>query len=138
MKLITDTDECSTGELKELRCQLDIWRRQQGGRARLPEAVWSSAAALARRLGVSQVCRALRLNYNKLNRLTAQAAADRDNGPPKTTFVELALEGLKGSESSHGYRAEISDGTGDRMTLHLGGDVNAVVALAESFWRRKG
>jgi len=44
------------------------------------------------------------------------------------------LEGLKGSESAHGYRAEISDGTGDRMTLHLGGDVNAVVALAESFW----
>jgi len=87
MKLITDTDECSTVELKELRCQLDIWRRKQGGRARLPEAVWSSAAALARRLGVSQVFRALRLNYYKLNRLTAQAAADRHDCPPRRIGV---------------------------------------------------
>src|ERR1700738_729839 len=98
MKSTRKADEFSTGDLKELQGQLSIWRRQQAGRTQLPEAVWRSAAALALRLGVSQVCRTLRLNYYKLNRLTARATVGPPDAPLKTTFVELALGDRKDPE----------------------------------------
>jgi hypothetical protein len=134
---ITEAGEFSTRELDELQSQLDLWRGEQGKRARLPESVWRAAAELARRLGVSPVSRSLRLNYHKLNRRTAQAKDGPQDAPTRATFVELAVGGLKGPDGNHEYRAELGDATIDRLTFHLGGDVRAVVALAESFWRRK-
>ena len=136
MKSTTEAEEFSTSDLKELQGRLNVWRRQQRKRAGLPEGVWIAAAALARRLGVSQVSRALRLNYYKLNRRTAQTGERPQDLATRTTFVELSLGGAKGPEGNHGYRAEMGDATTDKLTLHLGGDVSAVVALAQSFWRR--
>ena len=136
MKLTTPGNEFFTNDLNELRAQLEAWRRKQPGRARLPEAIWRSAATLARDLGISRVSRALRLNYYKLNRRTARAAGCPQDLATKTTFVELSMDGPKGSNGNHGYRVEMSDATTDKLTLDLGGDVKAVVALAESFWRR--
>ena len=63
MKSTTEAGEFSTSDLKELQGQLNVWRRQQRKRAGLPEGVWIAAAALALRLGVSRVSRALRLNF---------------------------------------------------------------------------
>ena len=137
MKSTIEADEFSTRDLNALQKQLDTWRGQQRQRARLPEAVWRSAAALARHLGVGPVSRRLRLNFYKLNRRTAQATDCPEDSTPRATFVELALDGPKGPEGNHGYRAEMGEGTTDKLTLYLGADVRAVVALAESFWRRK-
>ncbi len=137
MKSTTEADGFSTRDLNELQGQLNAWRRQQRKRAPLPEAVWRSAAALARRLGVSPDSRTLRLNYYKLTRRTAQAGDRPQDLPTRTTFVELSLGDPKGPDGSHEYRAEMGEATTDKLTLHLGGDVSAVVALAESFWRRK-
>lgn len=127
------TIEFSTTNLTELQAQLTAWRRKQPGRPRLPEAVWMAAAELARSLGASHVSRALQLDYYKLNRLAARAGYCPAL-PAPATFVELAL-GPHGLEGSNGYRAEAGNGTTDKLTLHLGRDVSAVVALAEAFWR---
>jgi hypothetical protein len=35
-----------------------------------------------------------------------------------------------------GYRAEVRAGTAATLTLHLGRDVDAVVAVVQAFWRR--
>src|SRR5258708_24023360 len=136
MKSIMRADEFSTGDLNRLQGQLALWRGKQRERAPLPEAVWRAAAALAQSLGVSRVSRALRLNYEKLNRWTAQDADRPQDVPTRATFVELAVGDPKATDVSHGYRVEIADATTDKLTLYLGGDVSAVVALAESFWRR--
>jgi hypothetical protein len=130
-------EEFSTGDLNQLQDQLHLWRGSQRERARLPEAVWRSAAALAQSLGVSRVSRALHLNYEKLNRWTAENTDRPQDLPPQATFLELALGDAKAGDVSQGYRVEIIDGTADKLTFHLGGDMRAVVALAESFWRRK-
>src|SRR5258708_25792718 len=137
MKSIMRADEFSTGDLNRLQGQLALWRGKQRERAPLPEAVWRAAAALAQSLGVSRVSRALRLNYEKLNRWTAEDTDRAQDLPAQATFLELAVGDAKAGDVSHGYRVEIVDGTTDKLTFHLGGDMRAVVALAESFWRRK-
>ena len=125
--------EFSTTDLNVLRQQLTAWRRRQPGRGRLPEALWQSAAALARSRGVSQVSRALRLDYYKLSRWTAEPLAGASK---PATFVEVALSEASGPAARPGYCAEVRDGTGAALTLHLGLDVDAVVAVVQAFGRR--
>ena len=123
----------STTDLHQLQGQLLAWRRKQSGRARLPEGVWSAATDLARTQGPSLVARALRLDYYKLRqRLTRTSSVLR----VPATFVEVKGEPMSGAgpgESS----VELFDGTGARMTLRVRGDLATLVALVQSFWRRR-
>ncbi len=128
--------EFSTSDLAELQRQLSAWRRRQRGRAQLPEALWRAAATLTRSLGVSRVSRTLRLDYYKLSRWTDEPVALSSDSPRRASFVELALSAPRGPDTGQDYRAELSESSGRRMTLHLGGDLRAVTALAEAFWRR--
>ena len=50
-------------ELQRLRARLVEWRKNHKAPSRLPEDVWSGAAALATSLGVGRVSKALRLDY---------------------------------------------------------------------------
>lgn len=79
------------------------------------------------------VARTLRLDYAKLRQRLAR--------PPSVplapaTFVEVkaaALSGVGLGESG----VELSDGTGAWMTFRVPGDLATLVALAQSFWRRR-
>ena len=128
--------EFSTTDLNVLRQQLTAWRRQQSGRVILPQALWQSAAALARSRGVSQVSRLLRLDYYKLSRWAAERMPPPAEPSPPATFVEMALSEASGPAAGPGYCAEVRDGTGATLTLHLGRDVEAVVAVVQAFGRR--
>lgn len=123
----------STTDLNRLQRQLSAWRQKRTGRTRLPEAVWGAATDLARTQGPSLVARALRLDYYKLRqRLTGTSSFPT----VPATFVELKgapLAGADGGESS----VELVDGTGARMTLRVRSDLATLVALAQSFWRRR-
>ena len=126
-------DAFSTTDLNQLQRQLFAWRRQQSGRPRLPEAVWSAATELARNQGPSLVARTLRLDYYKLRQRLAGPSSLLTALP---TFVEVKGEPTSGSgleESS----VELSDGTGARMTLRVRSELATLVALAQSFWRRR-
>jgi hypothetical protein len=123
----------STTDLNRLERQLSAWRQKRTGRTRLPEAVWGAATELARTQGPSLVARALRLHYYKLRqRMTATSSSPT----VPATFVEVKgapLAGADGGESS----VELVDGTGARMTLRVRSDLATLVALAQSFWRRR-
>ena len=123
----------SATDLNQLRHQLDHWRQSQSGATRLPEALWTSAAALALTHGVGPVARTLRLDYNKLKRqvpLPAQAAP-----LAAAPFVELRpREWLP--QAATACRIELSDPTGAKMTLELPCDPAMVVGVAQAFWRR--
>ena len=122
----------STTDLNRLQRQLSAWRREQTGRTRLPEALWSAASDLARTQGPSRVARALRLDYYKLRKRLAATSSPLVTAP---AFVELKEVPM--SEAGPGESAvELSDGTGARMALRVRHDVATLVALAESFWRR--
>lgn len=129
--------EFSHTDLTELRRQLIAWRERQCGRARLPEEVWIAAAALARKEGVSHVSRTLRLDYYRLRRRCAPAptpALTRGTGG-LPGFVEVHVnEAVQGSRGP--FQVELAGPHGVRMTIGLGCDTAAVIALAEAFWRR--
>lgn len=129
--------EYSFSDLNELQGQLSAWRGRQRGRTRLPEAVWAAAATQARSHGVSVVSRKLRLDYYKLSRLAAQPMSPSSKRTPVPTFVELALSSPEiHSERTRGYLVELEGGGGNRMSVDVGGDVSALVALAQALWSR--
>jgi len=124
----------STTDLNQLRHQLDTWRQSQSGYSRLPEACWTSAAAVAATHGVGYVARSLRLDYNKLKR---QVLEHPNSSALVSTpaFVELPLQ-TSVPRASTACRIELSDLTGAKMTVDLPCDPTAVMGLAQAFWRR--
>ncbi len=69
-------------------CQrFERWRRGHQARLPIPEALWSSAAQLAREHGVFRTAKVLRLEYGKLRRMAEtvapglQPAAGRPESP---------------------------------------------------------
>ena len=121
--------------LEKLRGQFAAWRR--GGRPgrHIPEALWNSAAALAREIGVNPVVRALHLDYVRLKRrVSGQVASKRQASPTpeEPTFVELAVDAVS-------RRAECVvefEGRGGKVTMRLAGhDSRAIVALAQTLAR---
>ena len=73
--------------LKKLASELSRWRNENPSNRPLPASIWSSAADVARRIGVGPVAKALRLDHSKLKQLTFSSV----NQPPvlAATFVEL-------------------------------------------------
>lgn len=123
----------SATDLKQLRHQLEGWRQCQSGTIRLPEALWISAATLARTHGVGPVARTLRLDYNKLKRQVAPRTAAAPLAP--ASFVELH-PGEWMPQAATLCRIELSDRAGAKMMLELPCDLATVVGVAQAFWRR--
>ena len=132
MKSITSPHDFSSHDLDLLQQQLQRWRTRHARWVRLPPSAWSAAATLARTLGPSLVARRLRLSYVKLRRL-ANGGLELFAQPAQAKFVEVALDCWPGSGEKPGYRAELQKG---KLTLELGSDLSAVLAVAEAFWRR--
>ena len=95
--------------------------------------VWSAATELAKNQGPSLVARTLRLDYYKLRQRLAGTAVDRTVSP---AFVEVRAESMGLASPSESW-VELADGTGARMTLRVRGELATLVALAQSFWRRR-
>jgi hypothetical protein len=99
--------------LTQLSYQLETWRKSNSAPTPIPPQLWSEAAALAGRLGVGKVSKALRLEYGRLKQL-----AHGDNEPQRlqATFVEL----LPLSAHSLGDCAvEVKSAHGARMRIQI-------------------
>lgn len=53
--------------------RFERWRRSHRGRLPIPEALWESAAEVAREHGVCRTAKTLRLEHNKLKRMVESA-----------------------------------------------------------------
>jgi len=121
--------------LEELRRQLDAWRDEGRPGRRIPEALWNSAAALAREMGLNPVVRALHLDYVRLKRrVTGQVTSKRQSSatPEEPTFVELVVEAV-----SRPVECVVEfEGRGGKVTMRLAGhDSMAIMALVETLVR---
>ena len=121
--------------LEELRRQFDAWRHEGRPGRHIPEALWNSAAALAREIGVNPVVRALRLDYVRLKRrVTGQIAPKRQASPTpeEPTFVEVAVDAV-----SRAPECVVEfEGQRGKVTMRLAGhNPVAIVALAEALSR---
>ena len=107
------------------------WRDTKPSGARIPEALWSQAAQLARTHGVARVATTLRLDYVRLKRrLTAQSQAGAP--PPPPAFVEMTLD-LPPAGS--GCSLVLSDARGRAVRIEWTRAVaSEVAAVARSLW----
>ena len=109
------------------------WRRTRGRGERIPARLWSLAAAVARRHGVSRTAGVLKLEYYALKeRLTQQSPSGDAAGsailPP--SFVELAPGPFPLPSPCE---IEFSDAFGSTLRIRLpAGHVPDLVALVRS------
>jgi hypothetical protein len=77
-----------TVSLEEAKARFEEWRQNRKGKAAIPDALWSAAAEVARKEGVSRTSTELRVEWNELKRrMTAAAGISRRAATP--AFVEL-------------------------------------------------
>ena len=85
-----------------------------------------------------QICRAKRMarassSKTAVIQVTSTSFSVQTTAP---TFVEVKGEWMPGAGAEQSS-VELLDGTGARMTLRVRGDVSTLLALAQSFWRRR-
>ena len=77
-----------TISLEEAKARFEEWRRTRKGKAAIPDELWSAAAEVARKEGVSRTSTELRVEWNELKRrMPAAMRVSRQTAPP--AFVEL-------------------------------------------------
>ncbi len=116
-------------DIEKVRRRLQEWRCGRKHGARIPEALWISAAKLAKKHRPARVAHELGLDYDGLKQRLNTASSEVATQP---TFIELAPL----TPSSHcECSIEIEDRRGAKMKLELKG-VSAVdlAALSRALW----
>lgn len=126
----------SATDLDVLQRQVIAWRRARPGRSRIPEDLWVAAVALAASEGVSWVARVLHLDYYRLKRRCTPGAGDASKLPGPPTFVEVQLAPSI-PEPTQRWRIELHDESASRLTIEMGNEIPALVAVVEAFWKRR-
>ena len=123
-------------EMEEARKRLEEWRSKQVHRGRIPETEWAAAVELARRHGLNQTSRILRLDYGKLKKLleTGGGAVRHKHSGHKHSgmnFVEL-ITPQTASLAECSIEVESPRG---KLKIQLKGTTMAdVAALSRALW----
>ena len=106
--------------LSAARRPFDQWRRRNRKHARLPQALWRRAAALAREHGLSKTASYLGLNYYSLRKhLAKTASAEAIPAKAEPDFIEL-LPGVL-TPGVVECMIEWSDTGGSSVRMHIQG-----------------
>jgi hypothetical protein len=137
-------------QVNRLRERVENWRKQQGKRTVIPEALWEEAARVAKLHGVWATARATRFNSQRLRQRVerlrecpsgqcqelavlgasmARVGSEAAVGPGPA-FVELSPSALGGSGRTV---IDVVGRHGERMHLEVSGGVD-VVGLVRTFW----
>ena len=64
-------------KLNQVRLAFDRWRRQRGGKGRIPERLWDLATSAARTNGIGLVSRELGMDFTRLKERVAKGAVNQ-------------------------------------------------------------
>ena len=119
--------------LLRARRQFQKWRRAKRGRERIPQRLWSVAAAAAARDGLSKTARELGLSHPDLKaQVQRRANGFGATGQVRPEFVQLPLTAGSGPECI----VEAEDGSGRKLRIHLrGGATGELVSLSRALWQ---
>jgi len=116
--------------MRKVYQRLQRWRGQRTGRERIPESLWAAAGELARRHGVNQVSRVLRLEFNHLKRVASTKEAKGGNRST-TAFVELIAPQAAVERES----AIDVEGPRGKLRIELNGTVTAeLIDVSRALW----
>ena len=114
------------------------WRDGHEGRVRIPDELWSAAAAAARVHGLHSTARRLHLEYRKLKGFTGSPALPRRKASPavkavaKTApqFVELRSAAIGQPRCT----VELQNAAGATLRIEVqGGDLSALSGITQAF-----
>ena len=104
-------------DLEQLRQRFDEFRRTHALRSRLPESLWAAAAELAKREGMYQTARALRLDYAGLKkRMENRGTPKRKRITAPPSFMEFIAPGAKPVTDC---TVEVETAHGSKLRLNL-------------------
>ena len=119
--------------VREVRDQIERWRRTRTKRSPMPAGLWAKAVALARTSGLCPIARALRVDYASLARRLEADGGERSARIESGGFVELRGADLLGG----GTVVEVAEADGARLTIRLAaGHALDAPALVGAFRRR--
>lgn len=103
--------------LEQLRQRLDEFRSTHPLRSRLPESLWTAAAELAKRHGLYQTARTLRLDYVGLKRRMENGGQSRQK---RTTVAPSFMEFIAaGAKPVTDCTIEVESAQGGKLRLNL-------------------
>jgi hypothetical protein len=122
--------------LEGVRRRFERWRGTRRGRARIPDALWASAALVAEAFGISRTAQVLRLNPSRLKRrLTQKLAASVPESEGEPRFLELGRFAPSGSCEC---LLELEAGDGTKMRIELKGIAAPdLLTLSRGLWNRQ-
>jgi hypothetical protein len=121
-------------EIAQLRERIEEWRRTRLRHGPMPADLWAAAVAVARKHGLYDTARGMGIDYGSLaKRMKEEPPVGAAGSLAKVEFVEWSGAELLGQVSKPaGAVVEMSDTSGRRVTIHLGGaepvDVAGIVA----------
>jgi hypothetical protein len=122
--------------IEELRNRIEVWRAMKASPVeRMPEGLWGEAAALAGRLGISVVSRALGVGYAGLRqRLDESEALHSEVSAQGADFLDLGAWSGLGAAGCGQIRVVVERVDGSRLRLDVTeGAAHEVVDLLRAF-----
>lgn len=92
------------------------WRSTRKRGVPIPDALWSAAVGIARRHGLTEISRALSVEYGVLKR-----RMEAEDAGQTAEFVELKAVHLPEASVADGSVVEVVDSDGARMVIRLPG-----------------
>ena len=123
--------EVPTG-MQRICGRFERWRSSHHGRLPIPEALWASAAEVAREHGVFRTAKILRLEYGKLKRMAEVATPAVRRAPAPAEFLELV-----GAPSGPGLSDCLIELEGPRGKMRIqwkGATAPDLAGLSRALW----
>jgi hypothetical protein len=119
-----------TVSLEQAKIRFEEWRQNRKGKAAIPDELWSAAAEVARKEGVSRTSTELRVEWNELKRrMTAATGVSRRTAPP--AFVELVAPQ---AESLSECTIEMEGRRGKLRIQLKGASASDMATLSRALW----
>jgi hypothetical protein len=121
--------------LSEVKEQFKIWRRTRKSSRPIPKKLWAAAVSLTAKHSISQISKALVVDYSALKKRAAVKKKDSAASISPARFIELNLEPpVAVSECI----VEMQDILGAKMRMHFRGKTDFdLLELAKAFWSKK-
>jgi hypothetical protein len=115
------------------RRAFERWRETRARGTRIPDSLWRTAVALARKYGISKAVLALHVDYYALKeRLDAEALEPTGSKEPRPRFLEISA-GAAGPAG--GCVLEIEDRGRARLRIELKGEATSQIErVARALW----
>jgi len=118
-----------TASLEQAKTRFEEWRQNRKGKVAIPDELWSAAAEVARKEGVSRTSTELRVEWNELKRRMTAATVSRQTAPP--AFVELVAPQ---TEALSECTIELEGRRGKLRIQLKGASASDIATLSRALW----